>query len=215
MADTNTDDDDLAPLLTEGVACDESQPDFTTVLTSLNNNISALAASMREMGQTLVELRRPNTQTATAKRDSRAVGVTSQTAKRPCIEVVVEDTDPDIEGLLNLNENQSQLDDKQDDDPAEDDEFLQDLATEYSSQGKTSSPISAQLAAIVDQSWSAILPDAKLKVKIEKYDRPENCGRLLWPRINPEIWSRISPAGQRQDLKYVAVQKSIVTSGVD
>ncbi len=89
-----------------------------------------------------------------------------------------------------------------------DDELLQALAIEYSSRDKTSSPISAQLAAIVDQSWSATLPDAKLKQKLAEYDRPENCGRLLAPKVNHEIWSRISLIGQRQDLKFVGVQNS-------
>ncbi len=58
------------------------------------------------------------------------------------------------------------------------------LAIEYSSQDKTSSPILAQLAAIVDQSWSATLPDPKLKQKLAQYDRPENCGTFLAPKIN-------------------------------
>ena len=84
------------------------------------------------------------------------------------------------------------------------------LAIEYSSQDKTSSPILAQLAAIVDQSWSATLPDPKLKQKLAQYDRPENCGTFLAPKINHEIWSRISPIGQRQDLEFVAVNLSLV-----
>ena len=95
----------------------------------------------------------------------------------------------------------------------EEDEFLKTLAAEYLSVDTTSKPVSAQLAAILDKSWSASLSDAKLKEKLAKYDRPENCGRLLAPKGNPEIWSRISNLGQRQDLKFVAVQKALASAG--
>ena len=48
-----------------------------------------------------------------------------------------------------------------------------------------------------------------------KYDRPENCGRLLAPKVNPEIWSQLSNLRQRQDLdlEFVAVQKTLDSAG--
>ena len=81
------------------------------------------------------------------------------------------------------------------------------------SKDKTSSPVSAQFPSILNKSWSASLSDTKLKEKIAKYDCPENCGQLLAPKVNPEIWSRISNLGQRQDLKFVAVQKALASTG--
>ena len=93
----------------------------------------------------------------------------------------------------------------------DEEEFLKTLAAEYLSEDQTSSPVLAQYATILDKSWSASLSDTKLKEKLAKYDRPENCGRLLAPKVNPEIWSRISNLGQRQDLKFVAVQKALAS----
>ena len=91
--------------------------------------------------------------------------------------------------------------------------MIETLAAEYLSEDQTSSPVSAQFATILDKSWSASLSDTKLKEKLAKYDRPENCGRLLAPKVNPEIWSQISNLGQRQDLKFVAVQKALTSAG--
>ena len=52
MADTGTDTEgNLAALLNDDVASDETQGNITTVLTSLNNNVSGLAASMKGNGQ--------------------------------------------------------------------------------------------------------------------------------------------------------------------
>ena len=48
---------------------------------------------------------------------------------------------------------------------------------------------------MINKGWSASLSNTKLKEKIAKYDRPENSGQLLAPKVNPEIWSRISNLG--------------------
>ena len=95
----------------------------------------------------------------------------------------------------------------------EEDEFLKTWATEYLSEDQTSSPVSAQFATILDKSWSASLSDTKLKEKLAKYDHSENCGLLLTPKVNPEIWSQISNLWQWQDLKFVAVQKALASTG--
>ncbi|CAB3997611.1 Enzymatic poly, partial [Paramuricea clavata] len=64
----------------------------------------------------------------------------------------------------------------------EEDAFLTTLAMEYSADDKTSSPVSTQLADIVNKRWSSKLSDDKFKEKIAKYDRPENCERLFAPK---------------------------------
>ncbi len=81
MAGTDT-EENIAALLEDDVASDETPANIASALNTLNNNVSALAASMKTMGATLVELRRPQIQTATAKRDSRAVDLTNETPKR-------------------------------------------------------------------------------------------------------------------------------------
>ena len=69
------------------------------------------------------------------------------------------------------------------------------------------------MADLVNKRWSSKLSDEKFKEKTAKYDRPGNCERLQAPKVNPEIWSRISNNGQRQDLKLAAIQKTLVAVG--
>ncbi len=106
MAGTDT-EENIAALLEDDVASDKTPANIASALNTLNNNnnVSALAASMKTMGDTLVELRRPHIQTATAKRDSRAVDLTNETAKRQRTDAVTDsvtqDAAPAIQALLN------------------------------------------------------------------------------------------------------------------
>ena len=87
------------------------------------------------------------------------------------------------------------------------------LQHELSSIPRTNSPVSIKLADIVNKRWSAKLSDDKFKEKVARYDRPENCDRLRAPKDYPEIWSRISNASQRQDLKLDSFQKTLASVG--
>ncbi|CAB3991242.1 Hypothetical predicted protein [Paramuricea clavata] len=115
----------------------------------------------------------------------------------------------DVDALIDDHPSEQGTESAETKDGDEEDAFLTTLALEYSADDKTSGPVSTQLADIVNRRWSSKLSDDKFKEKIAKYDRPENCERLFARKVNPEIWSRISNMGQRQDLKLVAVQKTL------
>ena len=137
------------------------------------------------------------------KRDSRAVACSESKAKRQRKALAHDGSDAESHALLASSNAKNQADDAGCESAVEcdeEDEFLKTLAAEYLSEDKTSSPVSAQFASIISKNWSASLSDTKLKEKIAKYDCPENCGQLLAPKVNPEIWSRISNL-----LKFVAV----------
>jgi len=44
-------------------------------------------------------------------------------------------------------------------------------------------------------------PDDKLKVKLDKYTRPENVKGLRTPKVNPLIWNQLSATTKAQDVK--------------
>ena len=208
MADDIVDPEDQFRLSEEDTALDDN-PALAKIVVNLADNVAALTNSMQAMGESITEIRQ-RTSTTTAKRDSRAVDVMAEgMSKRQCITVDNDDGDAAVEALLARPDNDKQPDDTE----CEEDEFLKVLASEYMSEDATSTPVSSQLAAILDKSWSTALSDAKLKEKLAKYNRPENCGRLLAPKVNPEIWSRISNLGQKQDLKFVSVQKALASAG--
>ena len=97
---------------------------------------------------------------------------------------------------------------------AVEDELLSEIAQDYAEEAQTSDDVSQQLADIVNQRWSSKLDESKLKDKMEKYDRPKNCEKLIVPRVNPEIWSTLNHTVRGSDLKLVNFQKTLVKVGV-
>ena len=211
MADDHTDSDVPITLLAD----DDEKQELSKAIITLNKNVAVLTNSVQSMGESIAEIRH-STSTATAKRDSRAVACSESKAKQQRKALANEGSDAEIQALLPTSNAENQTDDAGCESAVEcdeEDEFLKTLAAEYLSEDKTSSPVSAQFVSIKNKSWSASLSDTKLKEKIAKYDRPENRWQLLAPKVNPEIWSRISNLGQRQDLKFVAVQKALASVG--
>ena len=62
------------------------------------------------------------------------------------------------------------------------------LALDFFKDDKVSRPISEKLAEIINERWASKLGENTVKETVEKYDRPENCGNLVAPKVNPEIW---------------------------
>ena len=88
------------------------------------------------------------------------------------------------------------------------DEILSEIAQDYAEGAQTSEDVSQKLAEIVNQRWSSKLEESKLKDKMNKYDRPNNCEKLTVPRVNPEIWSTLNHTARGSDLKLVNYQKT-------
>ena len=75
---------------------------------------------------------------------------------------------------------------------------VSEIAQDYAKGAQTSDDVSQKLAEIINQRWSSKLEESKLKDKMSKYDRPNNCEKLTVPRVNPEIWSTLNvPYGSR------------------
>ena len=47
----------------------------------------------------------------------------------------------------------------------------------------------------------------------EKYDRPGNCEKLAFPKVNPKIWGKLNHYAKKQDLKLSARQNMLVKVG--
>ena len=194
--DENHDENDpLENLL--GDPSDDSN--LANVLQSLNDNMTNLAHSVSHVSESIAEIRK--TSTATGKRDSRAVESEPLSSNKR-MRQSSDHEGSDVEALIDdtcAEETHKQTDQESYSAKPTDgneDELLSALASEYSAEDKTSRPVSSQLADIVNKRWSSKLSDDKFKEKIAKYDRPENCDQLLAPKVNPEIWSRISNTNQ-------------------
>ena len=226
MKMTEKDDTELESLLREEdlPTTQHEEGNLAKVLQSINTNMANLANSMSHMNEAFAEIR--HTPSATAKRDSRAVESTALSSRKrgkegranedSDVETLIESSHEETSGSADPGQPETESGKSKNDDEEmanEEDEFLTTLALEHSGDDKTSAPVSTQLAALVNKRWSSKLSDEKFKEKTAKYDRPGNCERLQAPKVNPAIWSRISNNGQRQDLKLVAIQKTLVAVG--
>ncbi len=216
MADGKDENHDEIDPLEKLLGDPSDDSNLANVLQSLNDNMANLAHSMSHMSESIAEIRK--TSTATAKRDSRAVESEPLSSNKR-MRQSSDHEGSDVEALIDdasaeeIHKKADQESDSAKPTDGNEDELLSALASEYSAEDKTSRPVSSQLADIVNKRWSSKLSDDKFKEKIAKYDRPENCDQLLAPKVNPEIWSRISNTDQRQDLKLVAIQKTLVAVG--
>lgn len=115
---------------------------------------------------------------------------------------LIVDVDEQIDDLLA----DSEVDDDHDD---QDDEGLREILQEYEPEEEMGPPISEKLASVVKNMTKAIIPEEKIREKMEKYKRPENCAAAV-PKVNPEIWGLIDHGGKTQDLKVQKTQKRLV-----
>ena len=54
----------------------------------------------------------------------------------------------------------------------------------------------------------------KLKQLISKYDRPQNCEKLVVPKVNQQIWAKLQKRQKLTDLRFSHIQESVVKASV-
>ena len=93
------------------------------------------------------------------------------------------------------------------------DALLNKIAQDFQSDEQTDPKVSQKLADIVNKRWGSKLEEAKLKEKLAKYNRPDNCERLTVPKVNPEIWHKLKHVTRSTDLRLANMQKVLVKVG--
>ena len=91
--------------------------------------------------------------------------------------------------------------------PGED--LLKELAQDLTVTEKTSPPLYEGLVAIFNNLLSEKMGDEKLKVKLDKYPRPENVKGFQTPKVNPSIWSQLSTTMKAQDVRSQKGQNTL------
>lgn len=51
--------------------------------------------------------------------------------------------------------------------------------------------------------------DEQLKEKLEEYPRPSNCNKVIVPRVNPELWMKLSRNVRGDDQKTFRMQNKL------
>ena len=93
------------------------------------------------------------------------------------------------------------------------DPLLSENAEDFLNADESGPAAEKQLAEFINNLWSKKLPDSRLKDKSVKYLHPGNCETLATPRVNPEIWDKLSHSVKQQDLRSSSTQKTVGTAG--
>lgn len=84
--------------------------------------------------------------------------------------------------------------------------FLQEFLSEFN-EDNTGPDIDKELAAIVNGSMTKALPEDKLKTLLDKYPRSQNCESVIVPKVNPEVWTKLTSNVRSNDIKIQKVEK--------
>ena len=66
------------------------------------------------------------------------------------------------------------------------------------------------MAAIINKRFAHGLSENKLKERLDKYLRPENCVNLRTPKVNAELWKDLPATTKQADVKLASIQRAIV-----
>lgn len=93
------------------------------------------------------------------------------------------------------------------------DALLNETAQDFESDEQTDPEVAQKLADIVNRRWGSMLEKAKLKEKLAKYNRLDNCEKLTVPEVNPEIWNKLKHVTRSAYLRLANMQKILVKVG--
>ena len=91
---------------------------------------------------------------------------------------------------------------------------LKKVEREFTQNEKTSDSMSPKLAAAVNKMWVSQAEEDKIKGRLNKYLRPENCTGLSVPKANPEIWLTIKPCIRSTDVKLQRLQNLMIKAAL-
>ena len=72
---------------------------------------------------------------------------------------------------------------------SESNDILDDILSTWNQEEKLKPDVDRKIASFANAVHSKALDYNTLKEKLAKYNRPKNCGQLLVPKINVEIWN--------------------------
>ena len=183
------------------------------VLSNMTTSIDKMAASFLVMSENIISSRRSSASEGTDSSDAgrkRRKSVQSSSSDNNSNE---SDTDEQTRALIKKRGLKKSGKDGETLSKEQRTDLLKGVAQDFDDEEETDAAISENLAGIVNKRWTNHLNPSKLKEKMDKYSRPENCTGLKVPRVNPEIWNKLDHFTKRQDLRAGTLQRAIVKVG--
>ena len=92
------------------------------------------------------------------------------------------------------------------------DDILCELTEEFNNDELCDPKINPKLAKAINKVWGKKLTPEKLKIRLNKHLKPENCDQLSPTLVNMEIFSNIPAHTRSQDVKLQKMQKFLLKS---
>ena len=92
------------------------------------------------------------------------------------------------------------------------DDILCELTEEFNNDELCDPKINPNLAKAINKVWGKKLTPEKLKIRLNKHLKPENCDQLSPTLVNMEIFSNIPAHTRSQDVKLQKMQKFLLKS---
>ena len=91
--------------------------------------------------------------------------------------------------------------------------LLDSPAKSLDSQERTPDPVNKKLAEVANVCWLEKLGDDQYKETTGKYFRPANCKKVVVPKVNEEIWGKLSHNANSRDVKFSRLQSNVTKAG--
>ena len=222
----NTNEQTLSSELEDALLHDDHDPKEKTPTTArqdtmfsmfqnLNKTLEAMADSILNMNQSLKRLHPSNTedQLDSKRRKYSAKDVMSASDGS---DEDGHELDAELQGLCGVEADKTSKDKpcaRLEQSDGGNDPLLSEIAEDLLNADESGPAAEKQLADFINNLWFKKLPDSKLKDKSAKYLRPANCETLATPRVNHEIWDKLSHSVKQQDLRSSSTQKTVGTAG--
>ena len=206
-------DDEEDPTRTNTMTRD--QDSLYSMIENLNKSLGTMADSMIAMNQSLKRLNSSDThdQHNSKRRKNNPEDEMSATEGS---DDDGNDSDAEIQALCATETDKSAKDKPRarlEQSDGSNDPLLSEIAEDFVNADDSGPAVEKQLAEFINNLWSKKLSDTKLKEKSAKYLRPANCETLTTPRVNPEIWEKLSHSVKQQDLRSSSIQKTVSSAG--
>lgn len=221
-----TDGQLLSPQAEEELLGDEEDPqrtDSTTgdqdpiygMIENVNKSLGAMADSLLAMNQSLKRLNSSDTndQQNSKRRKNNSKDEMSASDGSDDED---NDSDADIRALCATKTDKSIKEKPRarlEQSDGSNDPLLSEIAEDFVNADDSGPAVEKQLAEFINNLWSKKLSDTTLKEKSAKYLRPVNCETLTTPRVNPEIWEKLSHSVKQHDLRSSSIQKTVSSAG--
>ena len=91
---------------------------------------------------------------------------------------------------------------------------LEQLADFFESEEKCGPEVSGGLAKTLNRGMRSRIAASKIDEVADKYLRPKNCDNLSVPKVNPEIWDKMSDTAQGRDIGFQKLQAQLLKAVV-